>query len=191
MNLFDGRKYESSRTIADISGIQHGTTLAKIRVINDYLRKTGRCPSDYWLRTTYKDSKCENRTEYQMTLTGVELYIQRSKRSTGIVELLTKIEGSSDFNTVSHTEEEFRRPLVEILDELGIKMKCDVIMDNEYILGYYIKDHKIAFEFDYDQVKDDEIDKYIKKELKCTFLRLNASDKPMINVGKVLKHIMK
>lgn len=76
----------SSREVAEMMEVKkHSDILAKIDKLNEILTSGKIRSLDYWHKSSYKDSKGEERREYQVTKKGCEMLAHKSTGEKGVI----------------------------------------------------------------------------------------------------------
>ena len=76
----------SSREVAEMMEVKkHSDILAKIDKLNEILTNGKIRSLDYWHESSYKDSKGEERREYQVTKKGCEMLAHKSTGEKGVI----------------------------------------------------------------------------------------------------------
>ena len=217
INVFD------SREVAEMLGKEHSYVLEMVQGrkgklgIIPVLEKGNFHVSDYFIESSYKDAKGEERKCYLVTKMGCELLGNKQQGEKGILfnilfndkfknmkcnDIKERSNVKNDVKLFCETlKETHKRVELEFLDMLEESLKpFNITGIRQYnILGYridyYIPSLNIAIEYDenghknYSYEKQEGRQKEIENKLGCRFIRVTDSDSHSFNVGKVIKEM--
>ncbi|AEB77394.1 antirepressor protein (plasmid) [Clostridium botulinum] len=193
-----GKLLTDSRDVATMVGKEHSKLLRDINIYIGYLAEGE--TSNFFIESTYKDKNNQERKCYKITIDGIKMIIDKSRKTKKLQLLIEWYNNNSTQETqiilANRFEDEFMNKLEQALEPMELILEKQFIVDN-YRLDGYIPSLKLAIEYDEGQHKistNKKLDKirqdYISKKLGCTFIRCDYEDTDAYNIGKVFKKIM-
>lgn len=182
----NAREYMTSREIAEIAGRNHKDVMRSIRDMEDaWVKVNGRTFS----LVEYTDAKGEKRPMYSLNKDEVSYINQRFMN-----KYLAEFCGQKAIVCTTRFETAFGKQLIETLTPLGIEVETQKFVCGKYRIDFYLPKYKLAIEYDEQQHQfqretDNQRMKDIKKELRCSFIRLDYKNIDATNVGIVLSAI--
>lgn len=182
----NGSEYMTSREIATITGKPHNDVLKAIRAMeNAWVKVNG---VNFPL-VEYTDAKGEKRPMYSLNKDEVSYINQRFMN-----KYLAEFCGQQAIVCTTRFETAFGKQLIETLTPLGIEVETQKFVCGKYRIDFYLPKYKLAIEYDEQQHQfqheaDNQRMKDIKKELGCSFIRLDYKNIDATNVGIVLSEI--
>lgn len=129
---------------------------------------------------------------YNVSIDGLSILNQRYNN-----EILDEISGRKILVHTARFEVSFGNMLIPILNEIGLDVKKQFVVDG-YRIDFYIPKIKVAIEYDEEQhdyarniFADKQREEYIKNKLGCKFIRVSYKNNNATNVGIVLSKILK
>ncbi|CAG7839940.1 hypothetical protein CLOHAE12215_01356 [Clostridium haemolyticum] len=196
-----------SREVAKMLGIEHKLILRKLEgsksagmigiipILGD-----GISVKDYFIKSSYKDAQNKERKCYNITLKGIGLIIDASRKTKKMKPLIEWYNNNSTQERqvilTNRFEDEFMNKLEQALEPMELILEKQFIVDS-YRLDGYIPSLRLAIEYDEGQHKistnqklDEIRQNYISGKLGCMFIRCDYEDTDAYNIGKVFKKIM-
>lgn len=176
----------TSREIAEVTGKEHKNVLAAIRSMEGaWIKVSGRKFS----LSEYTDSTGRKLPMYELTKDEVSYINQRF-----INKSLAEFCGQQAIVCTTRFETAFGKQLIETLTPLGIEVETQKFVCGKYRIDFYLPKYKLAIEYDEQQHQfqheaDNQRMEDIKKELGCSFVRLDYKNIDATNVGIVLSEI--
>lgn len=179
-------EYMTSREIATITGKPHNDVLKAIRVMELAWYKITK--GDFSL-SEYTDSTGRKLPMYELTKDEVSYINQRFMNKS-----LAEFCGQQAIVCTTRFETAFGKQLIETLAPLGIEVETQKFVCGKYRIDFYLPKYKLAIEYDEQQHQsqheaDNKRMEDIKKELGCSFVRLDYENTDATNVGIVLSEI--
>lgn len=124
---FHSRGYEqtevktiSSREVATMMEVkEHKVMLRKIDNLNEILIGANLCSLDFWVESTYKDTRGREQREYQVTKKGCELIAHKTEGEKGVVFTVRYMERFEQIEQVLHN------PYANLSPELQMLIKLE------------------------------------------------------------------
>ncbi|HBI7133065.1 TPA: Rha family transcriptional regulator [Clostridium perfringens] len=191
-------KTVNSRDVADMMGVRHDTILRKIGRILETLTEGTLSLSDYFILSSYFDSTGRELKCYEITLDGIDLMVQNSRKTNKIKTLVNYLNENGYYSKnvicVNRFELSFGQALIETLKPLNIKIETQKPTLGKYRIDFYLPEYRLAIEYDekehkYNVEEDLKRQIEIEKELNCKFIRLDYKNNDNYNVGIVLKEL--
>ncbi|CAG7839947.1 hypothetical protein CLOHAE12215_01363 [Clostridium haemolyticum] len=194
----NGKLLTDSRDVAKMVSKEHSELLKDIRRYMGYLAEGE--TSNFFIESTYKDKNNQERKCYKITIDGIKMIIDKSRKTKKLQLLIEWYNNNSTQETqiilANRFEDEFMNKLEQALEPMELILEKQFIVDN-YRLDGYIPSLKLAIEYDEGQHKistNKKLDKirqdYISGKLGCMFIRCDYEDTDAYNIGKVFKKIM-
>lgn len=182
----NAREYMTSKEVAEITGKEHKHVMRDIRVMEIAWGKvTGR----KFPLTSYVDQWNREQPMYKLNKTEVSYINQRFMNKS-----LAEFCGQQAIVCTTRFETAFGKQLIETLTPLGIEVETQKFVCGKYRIDFYLPKYKLAIEYDEQQHQfqheaDNKRMEDIKKELGCSFVRLDYENTDATNVGIVLSEI--
>lgn len=182
----NAREYMTSKEVAEITGKEHKHVMRDIRVMEIAWGKvTGR----KFPLTSYVDQWNREQPMYKLNKTEVSYINQRFMNKS-----LAEFCGQQAIVCTTRFETAFGKKLIETLTPLGIEVETQKFVCGKYRIDFYLPKYKLAIEYDEQQHQfqheaDNKRMEDIKKELGCSFVRLDYENTDATNVGIVLSEI--
>ena len=200
-DLTTKEKAIDSREVAEMVEKRHSDLLESIRTYICTLGESNLI-DDFFIKSTYRDTKGETRPCYLLTKKGCDMVVQRMRNNTKSKEKLVNFMNEKFGNKIetlvinSRFETSFTDSLEEALKAFGLEVEYQKQIGS-YRLDGYISELNIAIEYDeqyhfidLNKEKDYQRQREIEDILKCTFVRCDYRDTDSYNIGLIFKKIM-
>lgn len=182
----NAKEYMTSKEIATITGKPHNDVLKAIRAMEG---AWGKVTGQIFKLSKYADSTGRKLPMYELTKDEVSYINQRFMNKS-----LAEFCGQQAIVCTTRFETAFGKQLIETLAPLGIEVETQKFVCGKYRIDFYLPKYKLAIEYDEQQHQfQHEADNHrmedIKKELGCSFVRLDYKNIDATNVGIVLSEI--
>jgi phage regulator Rha-like protein len=148
----------SSREVAQMMEIEHKNLLKKIDGINKDLTSSKVSPSKYWIEGIYKDSKGEERREFQITKRGCEFLAHKTTGTKG--NLFT----DRYMDRFEQMKEQIQNPIKSV-ENMDLANQMMNVMQNTQMIAQVVQGLNQGMNYmqqyvqDSIQAKDNQIDK--------------------------------
>ena len=186
--------------ISELCNINHKDILRMIHGCGNYKgfnNILGENMEEYFIKSNYKDKKCEIRPCYLATKKGCELLLtKRSINKKAFIDYMKEYfdEDNITYFEITRNEIQFIDQLEETLKPFNIKGKRQYSV-LRYRIDYYIPSLNIAIEYDendhsnYSYEAHEGRQQEIERELGCRFIRVSDKNSDAYNIGLVIKNI--
>ncbi len=177
----------TSREIAELTGKRHDAVLRDIR---NLVAQLGEADANF-AESEYVNDRGKTYPQYLLPKSAV-YYLNQQYKNKRLAEFC----GQQAIVCTTRFETSFGEQLIQTLNPIGINVEVQKPVCGKYRIDFYLPKYKLAIEYDEQQHQfqheaDNKRMEDIKKELGCSFVRLDYKNTDATNVGIVLSNILK